>query len=206
MWLDRSPCVRGKEMRMSDLSYNDFLSNKNPVATYTFIDPIALYASWFAEALREGLFLQPWAEDEIHKIETDFVDWRKQATDLSKPIILPDGRHVPRVPQTTRWLIKTGRFIGLCGIRHFLTESLTTYGGHIGYAVRASERRKGLGRLLLQEAVRVAKELELDEVILTCNEDNYGSIRIIESCGGKLHRSVALPFRSGPHNIYKIHL
>lgn len=172
--------------------------------TLRFVDPSERHAKSFADALREGLFLQPWPEEEIDEVERDFRAWRSKALDLSTPIVLPDGSKVPRVPQTTRWLVQSERFLGLCGVRHFLTDSLKSYGGHIGYAVRASERKKGLGRLLLLEGLRVAGELGLQEVILTCNADNQPSIRIIESCGGDLVQTVNLSFREVPHNIYRI--
>lgn len=174
--------------------------------TRHFVEPSELYSKSFVEALREGLFIEPWAEDEINAVENDFGAWRSKSLDLSKPVILPDGSEVRRVPQTTRWLIESGRFIGLCGVRHFLTESLESYGGHIGYALRISERKKGLGRLLLIEGLRIASELSLQDVVLTCNADNLPSIRLIESCGGNLERAVTLPFRDIPHNIYRITL
>jgi hypothetical protein len=75
------------------------------------------YRLSFAEALREGLHLSPTSEDEIHRVETDFAGWLKEAHDLSIPVTLPDGRQVPRVPQTTLWLVNDGRFLGLVGIR-----------------------------------------------------------------------------------------
>lgn len=172
--------------------------------TLSFVELTESYAKSFADALREGLFIQPWPKNEIDEVENNFRGWRSKALDLSKPIVLPDGSKVPRVPQTTRWLVRPGQFLGICGIRHFLTESLKSYGGHIGYALRAAERKKGLGRLLLLEELRVAGGLALKEVILTCNADNEPSIRIIESCDGNLLQSVNLSFREVPHNIYRI--
>ncbi|WP_208919150.1 GNAT family N-acetyltransferase [Paenibacillus uliginis] len=60
------------------------------------------------------------------------------------------------------------------------------HGGHIGFVIRPSERSKGYGKLLLKELLDKAKEKQISEVLLTCDEDNAASRRIIESNGGRL--------------------
>lgn len=169
-----------------------------------FTGPRKEYAGSFAEALREGLHIHETKEAEIRRIETDFAGWLEERDDLSVPVALPDGRIVPRVPQTTRWLVGSGRFIGVVNIRHNLSESLKTYGGHIGYAVRASERRKGYGRKLLEEGLKVAANIGLTQVLLTCNENNIASLKLIEGAGGVMKDAVTLPDRKVLHRLYWI--
>jgi predicted acetyltransferase len=38
----------------------------------------------------------------------------------------------------------------------------------------------------LRHAVVIARSVGVDRVLVTCDDDNIGSIRTIEACGGKL--------------------
>lgn len=67
---------------------------------------------------------------------------------------LPEGW----VPGTTRFLVHEGRILGLFNLRHWLTDPLLRFGGHVGYSVRPSERRKGFGTLLLEAAKDQGRE------------------------------------------------
>lgn len=97
------------------------------------------------------------------------------------------------VPQTDYWLIVNDTtFAGQISIRHHLNESLRYYGGHIGYEIRPSMRRQGYGTRQLALALPRAWAIGLARVLITCDEDNAGSIRIIESNGGELYDIVQL--------------
>ncbi len=90
------------------------------------------------------------------------------------------------VPATTYWLVRGGRVLGTCTLRHRLTDSLRDCGGHIGYAVRPSERGKGYATLQLRLMLEKARRLGLDRVLLTCDKTNTASARVIQKCGGVL--------------------
>ena len=77
-------------------------------------------------------------------------------------------------------------FIGEVSIRHRINSSLERYGGHIGYGVRYGEWNKGYGTLMLKYALEKAFELGLDKILITCNDDNTGSYRVMEKNGFKL--------------------
>jgi predicted acetyltransferase len=98
------------------------------------------------------------------------------------------GENLPpdRVPQTAFWLIKDNRILGESNLRHYLNDALLIEGGHIGYSIRPSERRKGYGTLILRLALEKAKTRGLTRVLVTCDTDNIGSAKIIEKNGGKL--------------------
>jgi predicted acetyltransferase len=91
-----------------------------------------------------------------------------------------------KVPQTTLWWVDGDDFIGRLGLRHYLTPALRKMGGHIGYDVRPSRRREGHASRMLAAALPIAKSLGLDQVLLTCDEDNIGSQKVIEDNGGVL--------------------
>lgn len=73
---------------------------------------------------------------------------------------------------------------GVVNIRHELNENLLNFGGHIGYGVAPSHRRKGYATLMLSLALEKCRELGLSKVLVICNKDNTGSARTIKKCGG----------------------
>jgi predicted acetyltransferase len=95
---------------------------------------------------------------------------------------LPEGR----VPATEFWLEHDGTIIGCARLRLGLTPDLENEGGHVGYDVRPSRRRRGYGTVLLRFALIEARALGIERVRITCDDDNLGSIRVIERNGGVL--------------------
>jgi len=81
------------------------------------------------------------------------------------------------------------KLVGLLNIRYDLPLHLRELYGDIGYGVRPSERRKGYATEMLKYALIVCKEKEMEEVILGCYEDNYGSNKTIIKNGGILYRN-----------------
>jgi predicted acetyltransferase len=92
----------------------------------------------------------------------------------------PDGF----VPATTLWWVDGSTYLGRLAIRHRLTPFLLEQGGHIGYDVRPTARRRGHATAMLREALPVAKGLGIDSVLITCDADNLASRKVIESAGG----------------------
>lgn len=98
---------------------------------------------------------------------------------------LPDSPR-PRgfVPCTERWMVDGGEYVGRISLRHELTELLLTWGGHIGYAVRPSARRRGHATRALAAMLPECARLGIDPVLVTCDVDNVGSRLTIERNGG----------------------
>lgn len=116
----------------------------------------------------------------------NFPEYVRRLERASQGIGLPAGR----VPQTTFWLLRARTIIGNSSLRHYLNPGLEREGGHIGYDVRPSERRKGYGTLLLELTLDKARERGLRRVLVTCDTDNIGSARIIQKNGGKFENEV----------------
>lgn len=102
------------------------------------------------------------------------------------------------VPATQYWLIIDGHcYAGDLDLRHRLNESLRRYGGHIGYKIRPSLRRKGYGKLLCKLGIAEARKRGIGDILITCDDDNIGSYKIIEANGGVLQDK----FDTGRHTL-----
>lgn len=84
------------------------------------------------------------------------------------------------------WIVDDGEVVGTLSFRHELNDYLREVGGHIGYAVRESRRRRGYASAGLALSLERAREVGLERVLLTCDDDNIGSARTIERAGGVL--------------------
>jgi predicted acetyltransferase len=91
-----------------------------------------------------------------------------------------------KVPETKLWWVDGDEYLGGLSIRHELTAPLRELGGHIGYVVRPSARRRGHATAMLAAALPVAQDLGIGPALLTCDVDNLASRRVIESNGGVL--------------------
>ncbi len=94
------------------------------------------------------------------------------------------------------WMVDDDEVVGRISLRHALTPWLLEAGGHIGYAVRPTARRRGHATVSLGLVLPVAAGRGIDPALVTCDEDNVASRRVIESNGGVLedHRNGKLRF------------
>jgi predicted acetyltransferase len=89
------------------------------------------------------------------------------------------------VPWTELWMTDGEEYLGRITLRHELNEVLFTWGGHIGYAVRPSARRRGHASAALRQMLETCRDRGIDPVLITCDVDNEGSRRTIEAAGGQ---------------------
>lgn len=95
-------------------------------------------------------------------------------------------RPADRVPCTTLWWVDGDTYLGRIALRHRLTPKLLEVGGHIGYDVRPSARRRGHATEMLRSALPVAASLGIDPALVTCDAGNIASRRVIEANRGEL--------------------
>lgn len=90
------------------------------------------------------------------------------------------------VPALTYFLIRENdnKIVGMIDLRLGLNEYLRNFGGHIGYSVRPSERRKGYNKINFYLVLREAKKYNLDKVLITCADYNVGSRKTILAFDG----------------------
>ena len=82
------------------------------------------------------------------------------------------------------------KILGFVDLRYDLTDFLFNYGGHIGYSIRPSERRKGYATKLLTMALEKYRELNIDKVLVCCNKNNLGSRKVILANNGIFENEV----------------
>ena len=96
----------------------------------------------------------------------------------------------------TFFALDNNKIVGIINARHELNDYLLNFGGHIGYSVRKSERRKGYAKAMLSYTVDFLFSLGIEKILITCDKNNIASKRTIESCGGILENEVVTEDRT----------
>ncbi|MCL2364089.1 MAG: GNAT family N-acetyltransferase [Defluviitaleaceae bacterium] len=122
--------------------------------------------------------------------DIDILAWIINCRLHEKAETLPNPKHVTA---TQYMMVREGttRILGMINLRHTLGEKgryLAEHGGHIGFGIRPTERRKGYAKVMLQLCLEKCRDLGLEIVLLTCDIKNEGSRRTIQACGGQFER------------------
>lgn len=166
------------------------------------VPPSAHYRESFLNALRE--FQQEglawWSGGDLENVEHDFAAFvAKKLADVTR-------QTETSIPKTHLWAIADAQFVGRISIHHALNDALRVVGGHIGYDTVPSFRGRGVATEMLRQALPVARSLGLCDVLLTCDDTNAASIRVIERNGGSLRETRVLDARGPPKRYYWISL
>ena len=103
--------------------------------------------------------------------DTIFDDYSNQENGIN----LPNGF----VPSQTYWIIENEEYAGTINIRPSLSQRLKEYGGHAGWVIRLKYRNQGLATKAVKWTMEKLKELHISEIVLTCEETNIASIKIL---------------------------
>ena len=117
--------------------------------------------------------------------------WLADVRSYTDPATLPEGKVL-----ATQFLAvreSDGKVVAMIQIRHYFSEYLEKYAGHIGYSTRPSERRRGYAKEMLRLSLPYCKELGLGRVLIACEPDNPGSRRTILANGGVYESTVHEP-------------
>jgi len=118
-----------------------------------------------------------------------------------------NGVNLPpsHVASTFLFAFVGNRIVGRASIRHSLNEFLHHVGGHIGYVVVPEFRRRGYATEILRQSLQIARDkCGVRRILVTCDDDNIGSIRTIEKNGGILENVVEAPGVDKPKRRYWI--
>ncbi|EEF58282.1 GNAT family N-acetyltransferase [Pedosphaera parvula] len=114
--------------------------------------------------------------------ETDFSAYLEFLASVAEGRTLPENC----APYHTFWMIQDEDILGVARVRPKLDLEGERYHGHIGYDVLPSQRNKGYGTALLRMTLLEARHLGLNRVVLTCQETNLPSRRVLLKCGAQL--------------------
>ena len=113
----------------------------------------------------------------------DFDAWLANVRNHEHPETVPTG-HVTGTEYLA--LDEHEHLVGMTNLRHYLNDYLLTYGGHIGYSVRPSERKNGYATQMLRLTLGKAKERGIEKVRICCDHYNIASAKAIRANGGVL--------------------
>lgn len=123
---------------------------------------------------------EPYHGLEQQAARKDFDVFLAGLIDQGHGLNLPPGRG----PQSHYWAVVGKEIVGTIRLRHGLTDSLRIEGGHIGYDVAPSCRRKHYATEMLRQMLQIAGRFEISPVLITCNTDNEPSAKVIRANGG----------------------
>lgn len=106
---------------------------------------------------------------------------------LIKCLKEPQASNNTQVPSTTLFCFDehTDRILGAINIRHHLNEQLKHIGGHIGYGVNPGYRKLGIAKFMVTVALETLKEMNITQVLITCDDDNIASQKVINHFDAK---------------------
>ncbi len=166
------------------------------------VDPNVQYKASFLHLVADfELMGEKTFEKVADLMRMNFAAYVRGLENAAKGIGLPEGF----VPYNAYWLVREGRdVVGVSHFRHHLTPNLRVEGGHIGYSIAPSERRKGYGTRILSLTLERVRAFGLARVMVTCDTDNVASAKIIERNGGHLARYTTSERSSKQVSVYWI--
>ncbi|BAH18174.1 GNAT family N-acetyltransferase [Macrococcoides caseolyticum] len=122
----------------------------------------------------------------LHNFDT-FDHWLERIQDGEILDRLPEGF----VPSTQFLCINEDqKIVGMIHIRHYLNAYLNNVGGHIGYSVRPDERRQGIAKWMLHQALLFLQTKGAKKALVTCDHNNIASRNTILACRGVYENSI----------------
>lgn len=109
----------------------------------------------------------------------DLNEWLTSINEIEQ------GLNLKLVPTTYYLILLDNEVVGTISMRHYLTKDLEEFGGHIGYSIKPSARRKGYAKEALKLLLDLYKD-NFDEILIMCEEDNIASSKTILANGGIL--------------------
>ena len=152
------------------------------------------YTEMMDEWIKDGSRIAPWSLIEQYHSDEEFENVIRTTNEAA----VGNMENENFVPCITYYVkdITNGKLLGAVNIRYYLTKSTFETWGHIGFGVRPSERKKGYATEMLNMALDECRQMKMEKVFIGCLEENIGSAKTIEKCGGVLRGTVEFNYNN----------
>jgi len=146
------------------------------------------YAEMMDEWIKDGSQIAPWSLLDQYHTDEEF----ENVIRITNEAVVGNMRSKEFVPCKTYYVkaLTNGKLLGAVNIRYYLTKETYETWGHIGFGVRPSERKKGYATEMLNLALDECRQMKMEKVFIGCLDENIGSSKTIEKCGGILRGAV----------------
>jgi predicted acetyltransferase len=118
-------------------------------------------------------------------------EWIKILDDMENEETCPKGGVTSNTYIAVR--LSDNKVVGIINLRHHINHPiLSVWGGHMGYSVRPSERRKGYAKEMLGQNLQNCIDRGLNKVLITCDFDNIESEKTIIANGGVFEKQICV--------------
>ena len=124
----------------------------------------------------------------LQNYKDNYAGWLDELEIYRKKETVPEEKVVGETFFTIRK--KDNKIVGIINIRNELNDYLYNIGGHIGYSILPSERRKGYAYKQLLLGLKYCKSIGIGRVMVFCLDYNVGSAKTIEKAGGIYENTV----------------
>lgn len=167
---------------------NNLLSEQNGTEEITLLEPSLKYGSdimMFRQELIDACDYDCFAGCRNLKNCTTAKEWLKTLDD--------DKKGIEGVPSDTYLAVRVQdkKIVGIIDLRHHINHPvLGLWGGHMGYSVRPSERKKGYATQMLRLNLQKCRNRNIDKILVTCSRGNIASEKTILSNGGVFEKEI----------------
>lgn len=166
----------------------------------TLLTPSLLHKESFIEGYKElsnHYDQTSWThlrQPEAHSFQKEFSAY------LDQLLASQHAKSSGQIPSTVYWGMVGVVVVGRITLRHGLDSFLETIGGQVGYIVRPSWRGRGAATEMLRLLLETREAKKLPSILLTCDEDNFLSEKVILNNGGVYENTTLL---TGEHKNKK---